>query len=132
MTKRRRPKRLSPPAAGSALVRMRSQWHEVDAPVELRDVDPQAQAFMRRVHDGTLQAFVAVEVGMLHVSIAHVDHQGRPGRYPIWDEIMDFKLVAGIDQHMVMHLPTTEEYVDVHRTTFHLWQLPNAEPQEAS
>jgi len=53
-----------------------------------------------------------------HVSISH------PDRYPTWDEVADvrYELVPdGVT--MALLLPPRDEYVNVHATTMHLWQI---------
>ena len=62
---------------------------------------------------------------LLHLSIAH------PDRYPNWDEIkgVRYRLMPK-DKTIIMYLPKPEEYVNVHKNCFHLWEEPpGAEPQ---
>lgn len=53
-----------------------------------------------------------------HMSISH------PTRYPTWDEIKTARY-ALIPRHvtMAMILPPPDEYLNVHQTTFHLWEI---------
>lgn len=53
-----------------------------------------------------------------HISISHFT------RYPNWDELLDFKeqLLGDIDAMLVM--PKKADYVNLHKTTFHIWQTP--------
>jgi hypothetical protein len=53
-----------------------------------------------------------------HMSISHED------RYPTWDEIADARYEL-IPNHVTMAflLPPKEEYVNLHKHTFHLWQV---------
>ena len=84
-----------------------------------------ATAHVRRVGDGQLRALVADEPAGWHMSISFVDHRGRPARYPRWDEITHARdELLPADLAFVMHLPTADEYVAVHDTTFHLHQYP--------
>ena len=90
-------------------------------------------AFQREVDDGHLTVFVTVDDHLLHLSISHrvdtlvsPDTPGgtRPGRYPTWDEIVDARyLFCPKDITMAMLLPPTDEYVNIHATTFHLWEI---------
>ncbi len=45
-------------------------------------------------------------------------------RYPTWDELLACKehFFGDIDCMMVM--PKREDYVNIHRFTFHIWQCP--------
>lgn len=63
------------------------------------------------------KAFHAVEDGLVHISISATD------RYPTWDEVASVRDYLAPEMRMVMHLPPTSEYVNVHATTFHLWQV---------
>lgn len=50
-----------------------------------------------------------------HLSISH------PHRYPKWDEISDARYSLLPDNcTMMMYLPPTEEYVNLHKNCFHL------------
>ena len=53
-----------------------------------------------------------------HLSISH------PDRYPTWDEVADARYeLCPDDVTMAMLLPPSGEYLNVHKTTFHLWQI---------
>jgi hypothetical protein len=53
-----------------------------------------------------------------HLSISH------PHRYPTWDEISEARYLLTPDGvTMAMLLPPRSEYVNVHDTVFHLWQV---------
>jgi hypothetical protein len=90
---------------------------------------PGSKAFQREVDDGHLTVFLSVDDGLVHLSISHrVDVLGsrrtEPGRYPTWDEIVDARyLFCPEDKVMAMLLPPKSEYVNVHPTTFHLWEI---------
>lgn len=87
-------------------------------------------AWTRNVGDGRLDAFVGtVPSRGLHLSIAHKRlGKGRggvlewsPGRYPTWDEIADARdTLLPPERVFVMVLPKPEDYVALHKTTFHL------------
>lgn len=54
-----------------------------------------------------------------HLSISH------PDRYPTWDEISHARYqLLDDDLYMVMILPPTREYVNVHDFCFHLHECP--------
>lgn len=109
------------------LTRIRSQWRDVDPSPAIAALAPDARVATRNTADGALRVLVALEPAGLHLSISHVDHQGRPRRYPTWDEIADARDVfLPADLGFVMHLPPADEYVAVHDTTFHLHQHPPA------
>ena len=99
----------------------RQKWSKIRSPLV------GATAWQRDVADGHLSVFVAREDGMWHLSISHRLNDLTPGRYPTWDEIAEARYRFIPDQvTMAMLLPPREEYVNIHPTTFHLWQLPGA------
>lgn len=63
------------------------------------------------------------------IALASVEPQGRhlsvsaTGRYPTWDEIASIKDLIWPDVQMSMILPAGEEYVNVHKTCLHVWEL---------
>ena len=63
-----------------------------------------------------------------HLSISHRTNeaQPKPGRYPTWDEIKDarYRFMPG-DIYVAQILPPSSEFISVHDTTFHLWQIPD-------
>jgi hypothetical protein len=61
------------------------------------------------------------------MSISHRGEDLRPGRYPTWDEIFEARYeFCPENMMMVMSLPPLDEYVNVHETTFHLWEVEEA------
>ena len=83
--------------------------------------------YQKEVEDGHLTVLVGPEPDGFHLSISHrVDlPEGgtAPGRYPTWDEILEAReFFTNPQVSFVMHLPTREEYVNVHETTFHIWE----------
>lgn len=56
---------------------------------------------------------------LLHVCVSRHD------RHPTWDEIHAVKdAFFGDDVDAMMVLPRAEDYVNIHRHAFHLWQTP--------
>lgn len=54
-----------------------------------------------------------------HVSIS------KPDRYPTWDEIIAIKLLLfGDRKDAMMVMPKREDYVNVHKFCFHIWECP--------
>lgn len=80
------------------------------------------QWYGRNVGDGSLMACAAYEDGIgFHLSISHRTANGRPGRYPTWDEIADARdVLLPAEVSFVMVLPAADDYVSLHDTTFHL------------
>jgi hypothetical protein len=108
-----------------------SGWQQVDLEPEVEaQIGSEAKVYQRDVEDGHLSVFVTVDDGMLHLSISHrtnlLGPHGRPlpGRLPTWDEVIDARYLFTPDSvTMAMLLPPKEEYVNIHPTTFHLWQI---------
>lgn len=73
---------------------------------------------MRGVSTSGCTALVSLDLGQWHVSVSH------PDRYPTWDEIASAReKYTPDDVTMVMILPPLAEYVNLHQTTLHLWQM---------
>lgn len=52
-----------------------------------------------------------------HLSISH------PGRYPKWDEIFSARYALIPNEiNMAMYLPRREEYINIHKNCFHLYE----------
>ncbi len=86
----------------------------------------------RRVSDGVLAAIVSYitetehqpELGW-HLSISFRNHKGELTRYPRWDEIAHARdALLPADTNFMMMLPTSDEYVALHDTTFHIHEYP--------
>jgi hypothetical protein len=59
----------------------------------------------------------SIDDGSLHMSISH------PERYPTWDEIVIvWQWKAGPDIEGVIVVPRANQYVNLHRNCFHVWQ----------
>lgn len=96
-----------------------------DNPVLTALMGPDTWYYRKEVADGVLNVMVTPDQGEgFHLSISH-QIDGKPGRYPSWDEILEARdrFTPG-HVEMVMYLPTKEAYVNAHETTFHLWSLP--------
>lgn len=104
-------------------------WMCIKSPV------PFCKAFQREVEDGHLSVFVGQEPtsdgAKWHLSISHrssvlVSKDGfpLPGRIPTWKEIHDARYKFVPDEiYMAMILPPKSEYVNVHPTTMHLYEI---------
>lgn len=101
-----------------------SKWFSI------RPTIPNTRAFQRDVDDGHLTVFIGMESNRWHMSISHrtnlLGPKGKPmpGRYPTWDEIVDARyLFCPSNITMAQLLPPKDKYVNVHPTTFHLWEI---------
>jgi hypothetical protein len=106
------------------------RWQEVSNAETAAVVGDGVRVWQRETDDGHLSVFLSHEPPGWHLSISHrtnvLGPNGRPmpGRYPTWDEIVDARyLFAPPDVTMAMLLPPGDEYVNVHQTTFHLWEI---------
>jgi hypothetical protein len=106
----------------------RTGWHLTRTPALLLAASPTTKAYQKDLlaEEAHLSVFVGEEDEAWHMSISHRwNEDNSPGRYPTWDEIRDaryeFCPKAAI---MAMILPPKENYVNVHATTFHLFQIP--------
>lgn len=93
---------------------------------QLRAVVLGSQAWQKDLPDGHLTVFVSTDDGARHLSISHRRDSRSgpvPGRNPRWEEIKDarYRFCPEV-RYMVMVLPPLDEYVNVHETTFHLWE----------
>jgi hypothetical protein len=100
----------------------RTGWMVAQPNEVLLAVIPDLEVWRKEVDDGTLTLLRSKEAGW-HLSISFKEKQGHAKRYPTWDEITAARYGFLPDTvHMVMHLPPKEEYVNLHETTFHLWE----------
>lgn len=112
----------------SVMEAARSEWAQVELPTGAGALlAPGTEAYQRHVGDGHLSVLVCRESLGWHLSISHRtnSHHPRPGRYPRWDEIEEARerfVPDSITRGMV--LPPSGEFVNLHPTTFHLWELP--------
>lgn len=124
MSKRKKVVARKPPQQmeRTPLTKINSTWRRIEGP-EIPGAIASAW-FVRSTSDGVLSLCVAEEprIGW-HMSISFRDHRGYLTRYPQWDEIADARdKFLPNDMGFVMHLPSTEEYVALHDTTFHIHQ----------
>ena len=95
--------------------------------------EPGVRGYQRPAGGGHLTVLVAQAVWPgwdgphWHLSVSHRtnEHPPRPGRYPQWDEVADarYRFVPdGVT--MAMLLPPQAEYINIHETCFHLWEVP--------
>jgi hypothetical protein len=104
-------------------------WKGIKSPL------PFCKAFTKEVEDGHLTVFVGqepMEKGLKwHLSISHrsstlLSPEGYPlpGRLPTWEEIKTARYkFCPDDTYMAMILPPTREYVNLHPTTMHLYEI---------
>lgn len=115
-----------------------SDWREITPPQMMgRGV----RCFQRIVDDGHLSVLLAREAHgpgdelRWHLSISHRSNvlgDARdvplPGRLPNWDEIKDARYRFCPDQvYMAMILPPRSEYVNLHPTVMHLYEIDEEE-----
>jgi hypothetical protein len=110
----------------------RAGWHEVPM-MDVPGIEPGTRAYQKDLPDGHLTAFVAppYRKNGWHISVSHrtriVDAHTNlpmPGRLPTWDEMKDVRYRFAPDNvTMAMLLPPKAQYVNVHPTTLHLWQI---------
>ena len=101
------------------------------------------RCFQRRLDDGHLSVFVGREphgpngkmrwhLSMSHRSNAITDARGNPlpGRLPTWEEIKDARYRFCPDEaYMAMILPPRAEFVNIHPTTMHLYEVSGEDGQ---
>lgn len=111
-------------------------WRKVGVMSLLPGVE--APVFSRPVADGFLRVIVGQEPvndeGRVdwHLSISHASNLIAPsgvgmlpGRIPTWDEIKEARYRFIPDEvNMAMMLPPKRLYINMHRTTMHLWEIP--------
>lgn len=69
-------------------------------------------------YDGSTGCHALVTLtGIKHISVS------AKGRYPTWDELASARDRFAPGVRMVMHFPTPDEYVNVHETCLHLWEV---------
>ena len=99
------------------------------------------RVFQKTIEDGHLTVIVGREphgpAGRLayHLSISHrlnhiLNSMGVPvpGRLPKWEEIVEARYeFCPNEVYMAMILPPMEEYINLHPTTMHLYEIPGDE-----
>lgn len=114
-------------------------FREVPVPRGL-PIEPGSRIYQKDVSDGHLTVIVSrhPKAKLWHLSISHrlslldpKTERPLPGRYPTWDEIKEARYSLLPDSaQMAMILPPKAEYVNVHPTTFHLYEVPELEGRE--
>lgn len=111
---------------------MKVKWVRVDPGPVMKASFPGTRAWQRDVADGHLMVLAGLEPDpaysrpLWHLSISHrtSTHPPRPGRYPDWDEITEARYRFIPDEiRVAMLLPPRAEYLSLHDTCFHLWEL---------
>lgn len=89
-------------------------WKRTDPGPLVKATYPGTRAWQSEVRDGHLTVLVGRE----------------PGRYPEWDEIVEARYRFIPDEaRIAMLLPPRAEWVNVHPTTFHLWEIQDVTPR---
>ena len=100
---------------------------------------PGMRVFQKSVEDGHLSVFVGREpmggklkwhLRMSHRSSAIVTAGGfpAPGRLPTWDELKDARYRFCPDEvYMAIILPPKSDYMNLHPTTMHLYEVEGDE-----
>ena len=103
---------------------MPTDWKQIPTPTLLKLQSPNLRAYQREVEDGHLSVFVGQEPDGWHLSISHRNDDTTPGRYVTWDELKEVRYrFCPTNITMAIILPPTREYVNIHETTFHLWEI---------
>lgn len=108
-------------------------WHRIPTPEHLALACPNARVWQREVEDGHLSVIRTVERDSpylpwrTHLSISHrlSDGTRAPGRYPTWDEQKEavWRFAPGKEMASYLLPEGSEDYVNVHPTTFHWWEV---------
>ena len=87
-------------------------WKEIASPIGF------CKAYRASVGDGELAVIVGQEPEKWHLSISHTN------RLPVWSEIKEARYEFVPDKvTMAMILPPKAEYVNLHPTTMHLYEI---------
>lgn len=80
--------------------------------------------YAARRPDGKLMAALAREPSGWHMSVSFTPAPDQPLRLPTWDELKDARYRFVPDRaRMAALLPPRAEWVDVHPTCLHLWEI---------
>lgn len=112
--------------------RIAANWRPTEVPTQLLIQSPYLKAFQREVHLGHLSVFSGPEPAGWHLSISHRtnDTPPKPGRIPTWEEVAEARyLFAPPEITLAMLLPPLSEYINLHPTAMHLWQVGGPVPQ---
>lgn len=116
-----------------------SGWMEIVSGPELEQVRDSVEslgerflgAFQKRIGDGVLTVLIAhsPQAGW-HLSISHASELVAPSgdplltRLPTWEEIKEARYVfTPPDKYMAIIIPPKPEYVNVHPTVMHLYEV---------
>lgn len=115
----------------------RTGWKNIPPSPIIAGMLPQARVYQKETgYDDMLdkdcyrlQVIVGPEPGGFHLSISCTELFGAPRRYPSWDEIIEARWeFCPPRMTLAMLLPPREQYVNVHDTTFHLWEVDGSNP----
>lgn len=113
----------------------RTGWKNIPASPVIRAMLPQARVYAKEVTSGEnagmhlLQVIVGPEPTGFHLSISCTALFGAEKRYPSWDEIIEARWeFCPPKMTLAMLLPPKEKYVNLHDTTFHLWEVDGSAP----
>lgn len=113
----------------------RTGWQEIPASPVIRGMLPQAKVYQKVVDENggesqyRLQVIVGPELHGFHLSISCTPLFGARRRYPNWDEIIEARWeFCPPKMTLAMLLPPKEQYVNIHDTTFHLWEVDGSAP----
>lgn len=114
-----------------------SEWVKAQPSAEIKTLLPSVRMWQKDVHDGRLTAMKTIEltddefVRVIHVSISHKGFLGQPSRYPTWDEQKEAVWKFAPGKEMASYMPPNDNtYVNVHKTTFHWWEVKNEQHVE--
>jgi hypothetical protein len=94
----------------TSLFKPKANWKEIACPVR----------GARAWRWGLVTVFVGLEPHGWHLSIS------TPYREPTWVEIRAARYdLVPLDVTMAMLLPPLDEYINIHKFCFHLYQIPN-------
>lgn len=115
----------------------RTGWKSIEPSPVIRGMLPDARVYVKEVdydasqdvYGGRLQVIVGPEPSGFHLSISHTALWGTPKRYPNWDELIEARWEFCPPQATFAQLlPPKEQYVNLHDTTFHLWEVDGSAP----
>jgi len=111
-----------------------SSWRRVPSVPAMKREFPGVRTYQRPVEDGHLTVIVTREQidggpWLRHLSISHRVFSEttltiEPGRYPTWDEQREavHRFCPGIWMESLLPPEGSEDYVNLHPTTFHWWE----------
>lgn len=110
-----------------------SDWQRAKVP-NLQAVLANARSWVKPVEDGLLLIIRTIEptpdqsAWLTHLSISHSGFDGKPGRYPTWDEQKEACREFAKGKRLVSFMPAEDDvYVNEHPTTFHWWETRSEE-----